>query len=198
MEIVQSEIGERIRKVRKERKVSQQELADMVNKSLRTIQKYEKGEIEISIAMINEIARELNTPPTYLIGYEQNSMSIDNLADICAFLFHLENKVNVKYDIDVKKPKTDGEWKCSITFDGKDMTADCNSQICLFLEDYANHREQLETYWISQEAYEDWKDKDLAYHASMALTDKEPEIISEAERTKRRNKLMEEQYNTTE
>ena len=45
-----AEIGERIKSARKAAGLSQTELATRLNKTLRTIQKYESGEIEPSIA----------------------------------------------------------------------------------------------------------------------------------------------------
>ena len=54
-----SQIGLRIRTARKNKGLNQTELAKLLGKSLRTIQKYESGEIEVSIAMINEIAKVL-------------------------------------------------------------------------------------------------------------------------------------------
>ena len=55
-----STIGERIKTLRKKRGYNQKELADLLGKSLRTIQKYESGEIEVSIAMVNELAKVLD------------------------------------------------------------------------------------------------------------------------------------------
>ena len=55
--IDENSIGYRIRVLRRQKGYGQQELADILGKSLRTIQKYETGEIEISISMINELAR---------------------------------------------------------------------------------------------------------------------------------------------
>ena len=46
-----NQIGLRIRTARKEKGINQTELANLLGKSLRTIQKYESGEIEVSIAM---------------------------------------------------------------------------------------------------------------------------------------------------
>ena len=67
-----TEIGLRIKKARKAAKMSQTVLGTYLNKTLRTIQKYESGEIEPSIATINEIAKVLNVSSAELIGYEKN------------------------------------------------------------------------------------------------------------------------------
>ena len=54
-------IGKRVREMRKRKGLNQQELADILGKSLRTVQKYENGEINISVGMVNTIAKVLET-----------------------------------------------------------------------------------------------------------------------------------------
>lgn len=61
-------IGQRIKMLRKKKGLSQTELAQMLGKSLRTVQKYETGEIEVSISVINQIAEILETSSTYLLA----------------------------------------------------------------------------------------------------------------------------------
>ena len=51
-----AEIGERIKAARRAANLSQTELAKRLDKTMRTSQMYESGEIEPSIAMINAIA----------------------------------------------------------------------------------------------------------------------------------------------
>lgn len=53
-------IGQRIRQFRKEKGLSQTELAEKIGKSLRTVQKYEKGEIEVSLSTIGDIGAALD------------------------------------------------------------------------------------------------------------------------------------------
>lgn len=191
------QIGLRIRDLRKEKGLNQTELANSMGKSLRTIQKYENGEIELSIANINDLANMLNTTSTYLLGYKTDTTQINCLADVMDFLFKLEQKEGVNFSIDVKKPKTDGSWKCSVTFDGQDGSADMNSSICLFLEEYENYREKLKEYWISQDAYEDWQDKTMAYYSATSLVDKKEETLDEDTRLRKRNELMKKLYPPT-
>lgn len=189
----QAEIGTRIREARRQNGLNQTQLADLLGKSLRTIQKYESGEIDISIATINEIAQKLETTPTYLIGYDRAGLHIDCFADVCDFLFQLESKAEIDFSIEVEKPKENGRWKCAVVFDGQNANASYNSALCLFLEEYQLYKEKLETYWISPEAYEGWKEKHLAYYASHALQDKPFEQLNETERLTRRNALIEQQ-----
>ena len=69
-----AEIGERIKAARKAAGLSQTELANRLSKTLRTVQKYESGEIEPSIAIINAMAKELKVSPADLIGYQRPSI----------------------------------------------------------------------------------------------------------------------------
>ena len=188
------EIGKRIREIRKERGLSQTQLAELLEKSLRTIQKYESGEIEISIVMINNIADKLNMPPSYFIGYEDNKINIESLADVFKFLFQLEKKTGIRFEFDIRKPKTHGEWKCGIYFDGNDSNAEYNADICLCLERYSENREMLETYWMSQEKYTDCQNQEITYYSHIALKDREVEEVDEVTRHKKRESLMENEF----
>lgn len=180
-----AEIGLRIRTLRKRKGYNQQELADILGKSLRTVQKYESGEIEVSIAMANQLADVLDTTPTFLFGYETEITPIRSLADVLNFLFHIEQVKGIDFGIDVKRPPRSKEWQCAITFNGK-ADADFNTDLCLFLENWEEQRDNLRTYGITQEQYREWQTKTLAYYASTAVEIAEPEELDQEERLKRR------------
>lgn len=181
-----AEIGLRIRTLRKRKGYNQQELADILGKSLRTVQKYESGEIEVSIAVANQLAEALDTTPTFLFGYETEITPIRSLADVLNFLFHIEQVSGLEFGIDVKKPPRSKEWQCAITFNGKAADADFNTDLCLFLENWEEQRDNLRTYGITQKQYREWKTKTLAYYASTAVEIAEPEELDPEERLKRR------------
>ena len=185
-----STIGERIKALRKKRGYNQKELADLLGKSLRTIQKYESGEIEVSIAMVNEIAKVLDTTSTYLLGHQTGDFKFDSLADVMECLFQIEKISGLHFSIETKRPPHHDGWECSITFDGKDRSADLNADLCLFLEEWENNRDSFSEYEISKKSYEDWKDKTLAYYASQGVEISEPEDLDDEERIKRRNALL--------
>lgn len=178
-------IGLRIRTLRKRKGYNQQELADILGKSLRTVQKYESGEIEVSIAVANHLAEVLDTTPTFLYGYETEITPIRSLADVVNFLFHIEQVNGLDFGINVERPPRSKEWQCSITFNGK-ADADFNADLCLFLEDWEGQRDNLRTYGTTQEQYREWKTKTLAYYASTAVECTEPEELDPDERLKRR------------
>ena len=188
-----SAIGRRIKVLRKRKGLSQTELANIMGKSLRTLQKYETGEIEISIAVVNQLADILDTTPTFLLGYEADTAPIRSLADVMGFLFKLEQVTGVEFGIDVKRPPRSKEWKCSITFNGKADT-DFNTDMCLFLEDWENERSALRSYQSTVKAYKKWQDQTLAYYSSSAVECVKPEDISEEKRIERRNAYMSEHH----
>ena len=128
-------IGQRIKQLRKRKGLNQTELAQMLKKSLRTVQKYETGEIEVSIAVVNQIADLLDTTSTYILGYESSTTQIRTLADVMDFLFKLETVEGIDFKINVQKPPRSKQWECSFSFDGK-STAEFNADMCLFLEQW--------------------------------------------------------------
>ena len=81
-EVNTSTIGERIKLLRKRKGISQGRLAAMLGKSIRTVQKYETGEIEVSQFIASQLAKVLDTTPTYLLGYETSNTSLVTLADV--------------------------------------------------------------------------------------------------------------------
>lgn len=183
------EIGKRIKTARKAAHLSQTELAQRLNKTMRTVQKYESGEIEPSIAMINTIASILNISPADLIGYQKPEIQLDSLSDVIAVLYQLNKKAGVRFEIDVQRPPYSEEWSCSLKFNGNDHSAEMNDSLCLILEAFQNEREKLETYWTDQESFELWIEKELAYYAGIKLQDKAAEVLSDFERIQRRNEL---------
>ena len=122
-------IGQRIKQLRKRKGLNQSELAQMLKKSLRTVQKYETGEIEVSIAVVNQIADLLDTTSTYILGYESSTTQIRTLADVMDFLFKLETVEGIDFKINVQKPPRSKQWECSVSFDGK-STAEFNADAC--------------------------------------------------------------------
>lgn len=140
-----NQIGLRIRTARKEKGINQTELANLLGKSLRTIQKYESGEIEVSIAMLNEIAKVLDCESTYLIGYDAERKPLENLSDIMNFLFQLDKIKELGFNIEVKRPPHYDGWKCAITFNGKDVSTGLNQDLCLFLEEFEDNEMKSRT-----------------------------------------------------
>lgn len=189
-----SAIGQRIKQLRKRKGLNQTELAQMLKKSLRTVQKYETGEIEVSIAVVNQIADLLDTTSTYILGYETNTAPIRSLADIMSFLFELDKVSSLKFDVDVQKPPRSNEWTCSIRFNGKELDADHNADMCLFLEQWEEMREDMRSYNCTPAALHSWQEQTLAYYAGASVECVEPEELDEDERLARRRAYLEKEF----
>ena len=190
-------IGQRIKQLRKRKGLNQTELAQMLKKSLRTVQKYETGEIEVSIAVVNQIADLLDTTSTYILGYESSTTQIRTLADVMDFLFKLETVEGIDFKIDVQKPPRSKRWECSISFDGK-STAEFNADICLFLEQWEEERSELRAYNSTQAAYKRWKEQTLAYYSANAVKCTEPEELDRDERIAKRTEFLKKEYGKNE
>lgn len=66
-------IGSKIKKLRKEKKMTQSQLAEKIGKTESSIRKYEKGLIEIPLSVLEDIAKVLDTTVYYL-----GSMNLDD------------------------------------------------------------------------------------------------------------------------
>ena len=188
------QIGLRIRAARKNKGLNQTEFSKLIEKAIRTVQKYESGEIEVSISMIYKIAEVLECDATYLLGYNIDSKPLASFSDILNFIMQMDNVEKLRFNIDVKRPPSYDGWLCSMNFNGKDKDSDLNQTLCQFLEDYHIKRSEYENYEISYENFEKWKNETLAYYSQLKIKSEEPEIISEEERKKRLLKLLKEQF----
>ena len=193
-----SQIGLRIRTARKNKGLNQTELAKLLGKSLRTIQKYESGEIEVSIAMINEIAKVLECDSTYLMGYDSQAKSLSTFSDILNFFCMLDRIKDINFEIETKRPPHYDGWECTVKFNGKDRSATLNQDICLFLEEFEKHRDAFRIYQTEYETFRKWQDKTLAYHSGSKLEEKEIETLPFEERIKRFQKIINERYGKKE
>ncbi|MEA5039521.1 MAG: helix-turn-helix transcriptional regulator [Clostridiaceae bacterium] len=191
-------IGQRIKLLRKRKGLNQTELAKLLGKSLRTVQKYETGEIEVSVAVVNQMADILDSTSTYILGYESSNTNIRSLADVMDFLFKLETVAGIDFKINVEKPPRSKQWECSIAFDGKNVDADFNTDLCLFLEQWEEQREDIRSFASSQEAYKKWKEQTLAYYAATSVTCQEPKELDKETRIARRNEFLAKSYDSTE
>ena len=128
--------------------------------------------------------------PLPIFSDTRQGISNDCLSDVMECLFQLKKINGLHFSIETKRPPHHDGWQCSITFDGKDKSAEQNADMCLFLEEWENNRESFQHYCIAKDVYEDWKDKTLAYYASQGVEIKEPENLDTKERLKRRNSLF--------
>lgn len=73
-----NEIGKNLKEIRKSKKITQIELGDLLGKSLSTIQKYESGEIEVPLNVINSICKIFNTEINSIVSLGLNDLEYDS------------------------------------------------------------------------------------------------------------------------
>lgn len=64
-------IGKRLKKLREDKRISQEEVANILGVKKITYFKYESGEINIPIPKLIELARYFETTPNYLLGFDE-------------------------------------------------------------------------------------------------------------------------------
>lgn len=69
----------RLKELRKEKKLTQQELADKMGVTKRTIQKWEKGESQIKPDKAEKLADFFEVSVLYLMGYDHTEKAIADL-----------------------------------------------------------------------------------------------------------------------
>ncbi len=68
-------IGQKIRELRKRKRISQMDLAERIGLSFQQIQKYEKGISKISVSRLQQIAKALNVDVCIFFEEESNKNS---------------------------------------------------------------------------------------------------------------------------
>lgn len=75
--------GERIKQLRLEKKITQEEMAKALNTTKQTISKYEKGIVtNIPSDRIEALSKLLNTTPEYILGWEKVEKKADTISDV--------------------------------------------------------------------------------------------------------------------
>lgn len=68
-------IGNRIKRFREEKNLTQQELADMIFKSKSSIEKYETGSSNVTLSALLDISKALNIAPSALLDDEEDILN---------------------------------------------------------------------------------------------------------------------------
>lgn len=186
MSNLQALIGERISEQRKRLRISQSELAERLGKSLRTVQKYESGEIDMPISVLQEISNILKVPINYLIGYDSSHIKLETLADVYAYIFELDRKKELKFDIEIIKEK-EAVRKAAMVFDIEG--AEYNADFFNIIQKLKSNKEAIDTYWMDYQTFDAWQNSVVERTSSEFLSDKEREFLDETSRIEKRNEL---------
>ncbi|MCH5348718.1 MAG: helix-turn-helix domain-containing protein [Oscillospiraceae bacterium] len=189
-ETVSKLVGERIAECRKKKGLTgmtQSDLAAKLGKSLRTIQKYESGDIDITLSALVEISEVLGVSVNYLVGYQPSHIKLESLSDVQAFIIELDKKEELHFDLDVNKD--DNQCSCSLTFSSPDIHSILNSELCRFLETFKTNREALQSYWIDYETFEAWANSAVEKNQLSFIHDREIKPLDSSELAKKREEL---------
>ncbi len=176
------EIGNAIKKRRRQLKITQKEFAERLGKSERTIQKYESGEITMKIDLIKLVADELDIPWQELLEAKTDEIGIvssENEFPICRFhtlsdvinaLFTITEIKDIAFQLTCAKPPESPDWTSALMVDGKG-SGTYNADFCLFMENWMNKLAALQIGSINQEQFETWKRETLEYYSDSYFSD---------------------------
>ena len=176
------EIGNAIKKRRRQLKITQKEFAERLGKSERTIQKYESGEITMKIDLIKLVADELEIPWQELLEAKTDEIGIvssENEFPICRFhtlsdvinaLFTITEIKYIAFQLTCAKPPESPDWTSALMVNGKG-NGTYNADFCLFMENWMNKLAALQSGSINQEQFETWKRETLEYYSDSYFSD---------------------------
>jgi len=155
--MMNKEIGKIIKGKRKELKISQKDFADKLGKSVRTVQKYEKGEIEAPLQVLTQIAEILDCPIEELVNSNSVSPNASALENLCSALMDFEAKTGISIKVNDLPSEGNGTKKLSITLETTDN--DEASKQINFIKRMYFYREALGFGDMPQEFQNEWKNK---------------------------------------
>ncbi|WP_438590378.1 helix-turn-helix domain-containing protein [Duncaniella muris] len=176
------EIGNAIKKRRRQLKITQKEFAERLGKSERTIQKYESGEITMKIDLIKLVADELEIPWQELLEAKTDEIGIvssenefpacrfHTLSDVINALFTITEIKDIAFQLTCAKPPESPDWTSALMVDGKG-NGTYNADFCLFMENWMNKLAALQSGSINQEQFETWKRETLEYYSDSYFSD---------------------------
>ena len=176
------EIGNAIKKRRRQLKITQKDFAERLGKSERTIQKYESGEITMKIDLIKLVADELEIPWQELLEAKTDEIGIvssenefpacrfHTLSDVINALFTITEIKDIAFQLTCAKPPESPDWTSALMVDGKGSGI-YNADFCLFMENWMNKLAALQSGSINQEQFETWKRETLEYYSDSYFSD---------------------------
>jgi transcriptional regulator with XRE-family HTH domain len=193
------EIGDAIRRRRRQLKITQKEFAQRLEKSERTIQKYESGEITMKIDLIKQVADELDIPWQELLEAKTDKIGIvtqedfsstyrfHNMSDVISALFTMTELKDISFQLSCTKPPENPEWTSALMVDGKG-TGTYNADFCLFMENWMNKLAALQSGTLSKEQYETWKREMLDYYSDSFFSDFSSQMAKQKKDSGRKKK----------
>ena len=95
----------RLTELRKEKKLSQQEVADAFQVSRRTFQYWESGEKQLKTDKAQALADYFGVPVAYLLGYSYKKRETKSVEKLESLYVELRENINTISDIDLEDLK---------------------------------------------------------------------------------------------
>lgn len=89
----------RLKELRKRKKMTQQELANIIGVTKLTILRWEKGDRQIKSDKAQQLAEYFNVSVGYLLGYEDNNSSVSSVVNEVDLLDSDDNTNNLNSDL---------------------------------------------------------------------------------------------------
>lgn len=142
-------IGSQIRSIRKKRKMTLEDVSDIIHKSRSTISKYEKGEIAIDIETLYEIADALQVHVEQLLYCSPKRTAISSQSSSPAFFSGVSQFYSYLYD-------GRSNHLISCVFDVLSETEDGQYKIMMYMnfKEFKNYQHCENTYWGYIEHYD--------------------------------------------
>lgn len=138
MENISKTVGDRIRRFRKSRDMSAQQLAEAIHKSKATVSKYESGDIALDIPTLYEIATVLHVHADELLPKEEAAPPVLNRPEVIPYLFRDatqfyayiydgRNCSLIRCVMDILSQENDGRFRIAFYMNYKDFN---QYQVC--------------------------------------------------------------------
>lgn len=93
---MKNSFGENIKKIRKEKGLTQSEFAKLIKKSLSSVQKYEAGDVSIPIEVIAAISQELGVPSSKIVGdFDSKYYKYEAIRNLLSFMGYIFEEVEL-------------------------------------------------------------------------------------------------------
>lgn len=117
-----SKLGERLNKLRQERGLTQQELADLFHISNSTISSYETGNRIPDVEFLLKLSKFYNISSDYIIGLSDSRLPLDIMNSIVADQVSYQNVIEKIQKLPVERKRTllailDDLYLCSVIQD---------------------------------------------------------------------------------
>ncbi len=180
--------------------LNQNEFAERIGIKQSTLSSYENGNASPSNDVLLTIAKEFNVSLDWLFGLSQAKSNISTIGDIADFLMQMDELRELRYELEINDhlpndlEDENNKWTASIKFYGNDREHAMNADMCKFLGTFEEKRNSYESYFTDKELYDMWKEKSIEYYNTIPLTKKVHEELDRTEILRRRNALLEKQF----